>query len=106
MPYVALPPSTRATRLALATARWDAILLVRPDLAPAIDLQRKLIGSIIELADQIEHGRLPRLSLPGKYLAAKLAKGVPAFAAEPIPIPTALLRPILLDLCRELAAAG
>jgi FdhE protein len=106
MPYVALVPATRASRLAMATARWDAILAVRPDLTPAIELQRKLIGPVIDLTDRVEHSRLPRLSLPARYVAAKLAKGVPAFAAEPIPMPTAVLKPTLLELCRELARGG
>jgi FdhE protein len=106
MPYVALPLATRASRRALADARWNAILLVRPDLAPAIDLQRKLIGPVIDVADRIAQGRLPRLSLPAKYVAAKLTKGIPALAAEPIPMPTALLKPTLLELCRELANGG
>jgi FdhE protein len=75
-------------------------------LAPAIALQRSLIEPVIDLADTLEHGRLPRLSLPAKYLAAKLSKHVPALAAEPIPIPTALLRPTLLVLCEHLADGG
>ncbi len=106
MPYVALPPATRALRLAVATERWDAILLARPDLAPAVELQRKLIGPVIALAETLKHGRLPRLSLPARYLAAKLGKGVPALAAEPIPMPTATLKPTLLTLCDELAKGG
>ena len=89
MPYVALAPATRESRLAAAGARWDALLAVRPDLEPAVALQRQLIGLVVDLADTIEHGRLPRLSLPPKYLAAKLGRGVPALAGEPIPLPVA-----------------
>jgi len=58
-------------------------------LEPAVALQRQLIGLVVELAQTIEHGRLPRLSLPPKYLAAKLSSGVPALAGEPIPLPVA-----------------
>src|SRR5262249_18284633 len=106
MPYVALPPGTRASRLAVASARWDAILLIRPDLTPAIDLQRKLIGPVIALSDRIQQRRLPPLSLPAKDVAAKLAKAIPPLAAEPIPIPTAVLKPTLIDLCIELGRGG
>lgn len=106
MAYVALPPATRESRLAVATDRWNSILRVRPDLAPAIDLQRQLIGPVIALTDTFEHGRMPRLSLPPKYVAAKLAKGIPAFAAEPIPMPANVIRPTLLKLCEELARGG
>lgn len=106
MAYVALPPATRESRLAVATDRWNGILRVRPDLAPAIDLQRQLIGPVIALTETFEHGRMPRLSLPAKYVAAKLAKGIPAFAAEPIPMPANVIRPTLLKLCEELARGG
>lgn len=106
MAYVALPSATRASRLSVARSRWQAILQVRPDLAPAIALQRSLIEPVIDLTETLERGRLPRLSLPAKYLAAKLGKHVPALAAEPIPIPTTLLKPTLLALCENLAAGG
>jgi FdhE protein len=106
MPLVALEPATRESRLATAGARWDALGAVRPDLEPAIALQRQLIGLVVDLAHTIEHGRLPRLSLPPRYLAAKLTRGVPALAGEPIPLPIAVLRPALLQLCEQLSAGG
>lgn len=106
MAYVALPAATRASRLAVARSRWDAILHVRPDLEPAITLQRTLIEPVVDLSETLMQGRLPRLSLPARYLAAKLGKHVPALAAEPIPIPTPLLKPTLLMLCEHLAIGG
>lgn len=106
MPYVALPAATRESRLSVARERWDAILQVRPDLLPAIALQRSLIEPVIGLTDTLSRSRLPRLSLPPKYVAAKLAKRIPALAAEPIPMPAALLKPTLLDLCHHLAVGG
>jgi len=106
MAFVALEPATRASRLKSAARRWDALVEARPDLLPAIDLQRQLIGLVVDLADTIEHGRLPRLSLPPRYLAAKLSRGVPALAAEPIPLPVAVLKPTLLRLCEELSSGG
>lgn len=106
MPPVALEPATRQTRLAEATRRWDALQAAQPDLAPAVDLQRQLLGLVIDVMDVIDRGRLPRLSLPPKYLAAKLARGVPALSGEPIPLPLAVLKPALIRLCEELAAGG
>ena len=106
MPFVALAPASRESRLALAAARWTAILEAQPDLAPAVALQRRLIGLVVDLTEVIEHGRLPKLSLPPKYLAAKLARGVPVLAGEPIPLPVAALKPTLLRLCEELARGG
>src|SRR6185436_13298428 len=106
MPFVALAPSSRQFRLALAATRWTAVLEARPDLAPAVALQRRLIALVVDLAEVIEHGRLPKLSLPPRYLAAKLARGVPVLAGEPIPVPVAALKPTLLRLCEELARGG
>jgi FdhE protein len=106
MPLVALPPETRVSREAFASARWAAIRAARPDLEPAVALQEKLVGLVMTLADAIEHGRLPRLSLPPRYVAAKLHKGIPALATEPIPMPTAMLSPTLVELCDALAQGG
>ena len=106
MPYVAAPSASHDACLAAAADRWDAVLAARPDLAPAVALQRRLITLVVDLAERIESGRLPRLSLPPKYIAAKLARGVPALAGEPIPLPVAALTAPLLTLCSELAAGG
>jgi len=106
MPYVALPPETRASREAFAKRRWTAFRLSRPDLEPAVALQEQLVSHIIALADGIEHGQLPRLALPARYLAAKLRKLVPALSGEPIPLPTPVLLPTLLQLCDVLAHGG
>jgi FdhE protein len=106
MPYVATRRVTREERLTSAEARWSAILAARPDLEPALDLQRRLITQVVDLADAIERGRLPRLSLPPKYVAAKLSGGVPALSGEPIPLPVEALTRPLLRLCTDLAAGG
>ena len=106
MPYAALPPVIRATRLALADARWGAMLAGRPDLAPAVALQRKLIGRVVDLTDSFEGGRLPRLSLPHRYLTTKLRSGIPALTGEPIQLPVGTLAPAVIDLSRALAEGG
>jgi FdhE protein len=106
MPHVALAPATRESRLAAAAARWDAIRAGRADLGPAVALQAELLGLVIDLADVFDRNGTPRLSLPPKYLAAKLARGVPALAGEPIPIPTPAVLPTLLTLCEALSKGG
>jgi FdhE protein len=106
MPHVALPPATRASRLAIADGRWEAILASRPDLEPAITLQKRLLGIVLELAETVGQRPLPRLSLPPRYVAAKLARGTPAFTAEPIPMPVGLLKPALGELCDALSQGG
>jgi FdhE protein len=92
--------------LAQAERRWEALVEAHHDLRPAVDLQRRLLTRVVDLAHTIDSGRLPRLSLPGKYLAAKLARGIPVFVGEPIPLPTAALTSALLRFCDELAAGG
>jgi FdhE protein len=89
-----------------AERRWSVVLEGRPDLAPAIALQRRLLTLVADLGHALEHGRLPRLSLPSRYLAAKLARGVPVLAGEPIPIPVPVLQPALARLCEALAEGG
>jgi FdhE protein len=106
MPYVAIPAVSRENLLKSAGERWAAVQAARPDLAPALALQRRLLTLVVDLAAVIDAGRLPRLSLPPKYLSAKLARGVPALAGEPIPVPLPVLRPTLGGLCDALAEGG
>jgi hypothetical protein len=106
MPYVAVLGQKPTVLDDTADRRWDAVLAARPDLAPAISLQRRLLTLVRELDTTLGAGKLPRLSLPPKYLAAKLGRGVPAFAGEPIPLPIAPMRTALLGLCEALATGG
>ena len=106
MPYVTIPAFSCENLLDSAQRRWVVIRNSRPDLEPALVLQRELLTRLIDLASTLARGRLPRLSLPSKYLAAKLTRGVPALAGEPIPLPVPVLTPTLLGLCDALAAGG
>lgn len=106
MPHVPIAAAGRADLLEMAERRWSAVSAARPDLEPAVRLQRALLADVIELAGAIDRRGLPRLSLPPRYLAAKLARGVPALAAEPIPVPAALLTPFVMRFCGALAAGG
>src|SRR5438034_4095786 len=106
MPYVPIPVISRRNLFETAERRWAGLRDARPDLAPALDLQRRLLGIVIDVADALGAGRLPRLTLPPKYIAAKLGRGVPALAGEPIPLPIKLLSQPLVQLCADLAAGG
>lgn len=106
MAYVALAQAAREARDRAAADRWAALLTLRPELQPAVALQHELLGLITDLAELIERGRVPRLSLPARYLAAKLQRGVPALAGEPIPLPVPVLKPALLALCASLTRGG
>jgi FdhE protein len=106
MPLVIVDALTPEELLQTSERRWEALRSARPDLAPAVDLQQRLLTIVVEAAHAIGASRLPRLSLPPKYLAAKLARGVPIFAGEPIPVPLGLLHASLLRLCDALAEGG
>jgi len=106
MAYLAVSAGNRGDLLEAAERRWTAIRAARPDLAPALDLQRTLLTLVVDLKHALDAGGLPRLSLPAKYLAAKLARGVPIFCGEPIPLPVPVLTPVLQQYCEALAVGG
>jgi FdhE protein len=106
MAYVTIQALSRENLLDSARQRWQVIREARPDLEPALALQGELLTRLIDLAAALAKGRLPRLSLPPKYLAAKLTRGVPALAGEPIPLPVPVLTPTLFQLCDALASGG
>jgi FdhE protein len=106
MPYVTVPiPSPEELRAA-AERRWSTVVANRPEISPAVDLQRVLLSMVIELVTTIAERPMPRLSLPPKYLAAKLSSGVPALAGEPIPLPVHALTRALIRMSDALAAGG
>ena len=106
MAYVAVLDGKREELQRAADRRWRALTDGRPDMAPAVELQRQLIQLVIELAERLDGGRMPRLSLPPRYLAAKLSRGVPILAGEPIPLPVPMLARSLPRFCETLASAG
>lgn len=106
MPYVPVPTLSPDQLLESARRRWERVVNARQDLKPAVELQRGLLAIVMEVMTTVDGGRLPRLSLPPKYLAAKLLRGVPVFAGEPIPLPVTLLKAPLGRLCDILAEGG
>ncbi|MFN7915951.1 MAG: formate dehydrogenase accessory protein FdhE [Vicinamibacterales bacterium] len=106
MPYAVVTQGDRAARLALANARWTAMLAAKPDLAPAISLQRRLIALVLDLSAAFEGTHRPRLSLPPRYVTTKLRSGIPALTGEPIQVPVDALAPTLLGLVAALAEGG
>lgn len=106
MPLVIVERPPLAELLDEAGRRWNAIRSVRPDLDPALRLQEQLLGIVLDTAAAVDRAGLPRLSLPPRYLAAKLDRGVPILAGEPIPLPVAPLTRALLQLCDALAQGG
>ena len=106
MPLATPEPVPAARLLDRAQVRWDQLLSVRPELQPAVHLQSRMLTIMLELTSTLASGRLPRLSLPAKYVAAKLGRGVPVLAGEPIPLPLPALTPVLMRVATELADGG
>jgi FdhE protein len=106
MAYVAVLAANEGDLLEAAERRWTAIRTARPDLTPALELQRALLTLVVDLGHTLDSGRVPRLSLPPRYLAAKLARGVPILSGEPIPLPVPTMTPVLQRSCAALAAGG
>jgi FdhE protein len=106
MPLVSVQQPARDELETISGRRWEDLRLARPDLAPAVELQQRLLAIVGRAAQALAAGRLPKLSLPAKYLAVKLGRGVPIFSGEPIPVPVGLLKTSLLNLCDALAAGG
>jgi len=105
MPLVATPRPGSQHLHEISTRRWDELRASHPDLVPAVDLQQHLLAIVVATAEALD-GKLPRLSLPPKYLDAKLKRGVPILHGEPIPLPLPLLTSAFLKLSDTLAAGG
>ena len=88
-----------------AETRWADIAAAQPDLIPAIAVQRPMVVRAIRLVDRL---RLepPVLRLEPQRVADKLAAGAPALRGEGAALPAALLAPLVLEACDDLAAGG
>ncbi len=106
MSYVPLGPVAPEARALAAERRWAALVSTRAELQPAIALQRELLDLVAGLAETFDRGRLPRLSLPPKYMAAKILRGVPVLTGEPMPVPVPVLKPALIQFCDALERGG
>lgn len=106
MPYAELAPVEREFRRALANRRWSSLVAERPDLGPAVALQRALLGEVLSLAERFDTEQTPRLSLPPRYVTTKLRSGIPALSGERIPLPVDFLAPALSRLAQSLALGG
>ena len=88
-----------------AETRWADIASAQPDLIPAIAVQRPMVIRSIRLVDRL---RLepPALRLTRERIADKLEAGAPILRGEAAALPVALLAPLVLEACDDLAAGG
>lgn len=90
----------------LARAQSAEIAAIRPDLAPALDLQMGILRLLIDAADRLEDA--PDLVLPEitrDQVLARWARGVPALRNEAVAMPAAL-KELLPRLCDVLVNGG
>ena len=61
MPLVIVDALTPEELRQTSERRWEALRSARPDLAPAVDLQQRLLMIVVDAAHAIGASRLPRL---------------------------------------------
>ena len=103
---MALTTQTPASLLARARARWAEIGASQPDLIPAIAVQRLLVARTILTVDRLGGTEPPVVSLKPDQAADKLRAGTPALRGEPVALPVAMLGPLVLEACDDLAGGG
>ena len=88
-----------------AEIRWAAIAAARSDLIPAIAVQRPMVIRTIRAVARL---RLepPAVHLTRQRVADKLEAGEPLIRGEGAALPVALLAPLVLEACDDLAAGG
>ena len=88
-----------------AETRWADIAAAQPDLIPAIAVQRPMVFRTIRLVDRLRI-EPPILQLTRQRMADKLQAGHPLIRGEAAALPVALLAPLVLEACDDLAAGG
>jgi len=86
--------------------RLGELAATRPDLDSALELQRDLLGRQIDMLETFREGGMPSISLPPRYVTAKLKKSIPALYGEPIPLPAKILELSAREYCDRLAKGG
>jgi FdhE protein len=87
----------------LATRKWAEIEAKSPDLGPALVLQQRLVGLMIDAAASLD-GIAP-LDMTSDDIAASLTRGLPVLRSEQTAIPPRLTA-FLPSICTALAEGG
>jgi hypothetical protein len=87
----------------LAAAKWAEIEAKSPDLAPAVALQQRLLGLLVDASASL--AGIVSLNLSPLVMADKRTRGVPAVRNETIDIPLQL-GGFVPPLCTALAEGG
>ena len=97
---------THHSRLDEAEPQWAGLAARHPDLRPSIDLQRRLLGEVLDGLARLDPARTAAVAPTPAAAAAYLRDGVPALRGGPIAVPVEVLAPGLDRCCRHLAEGG
>jgi FdhE protein len=86
--------------------RLAELASAHPELGRALELQRTLLRRQIDMLDVFRQGGVPAVSLPPRYLAAKLKRSTPALHGEPVPLPSKVLELSAREYCGHLEKGG
>ena len=92
--------------LELAEQRWRETLDRRPDLDPAIELQRRIVTRSLELTAIIDQKLPATLDLNPAQVAAKLRRQTPILVGEAIVVDARAVVPFVLGFCEDLSSGA
>jgi FdhE protein len=90
----------------VAEQRWHETLERRPDLEPAVELQRRIVTRSHELAAIIDQKLPATLDLNPAQVAAKLSRHTPILVGEPIVVDAGAVVPFVLGFCDDLSSGA
>jgi len=86
-----------------AERRWERTIATRPDIEPAVVLQRRLVTRTLALAELVDRDQPASVHLDTRGLTAKLKSGMPALAGEQIDVNGGPLKAFAVGFCEDLA---
>lgn len=88
-----------------ADQRWSTLSATRPDLARAIQLQRRTLAVQFDLLRAVAPLVAAAAAPPETVVLHRLADGLPVLRADIGPLPVDLLTPVMIDLGAAIAGA-
>ena len=92
--------------LEVAELRWRETLDRRPDLEPAIEIQRRIVTRSQELTAVIDQKLPATLDLDPAQVAAKLCRQTPILVGEAIVVDARAVVPFVLGFCEDLSSGA
>lgn len=87
-----------------AERQWREIVDRRPDLEPAVELQRRIVNRSLAQATVIDEQTPVTVDLEPTEAAAKLQRKLPILAGEAIQVDARAVAPFVLGFCEDLAS--